>query len=268
MTPFPTSIRQHEKQFVIYKDNLFFYSPYLTKTQTTSVKLSSNNILNHTEILPTNLKKESILYGPYEDISAFQYSPMYIHFENNRPFITITKLVREYEISHWGNLAVEDSFELQHDGAKLKGTFSRFDYQKSYNQAPAHVPVLREYLPSSAQDVYYRDEIGTKNLYILYINNIIGNISTSHLHYTSHYAQLDLIPRYPLFGGWKAGNLFYIYYIIKITQAFYMGYNLPLNEFLFKNSTHYILNVTFAPNMEDIVIDHLIIKVILPEGSK
>ena len=52
----------------------------------------------------------------------------------------------------------------------------------------------------SAHDIYYRDEI--------------GNISTSAVTFTSDAVQLQLVPRYVLFGGWKA--------------AFCTGYNVPL----------------------------------------
>lgn len=60
-------------------------------------------------------------------------------------------------------------------------------------------------LPASARDVYYRDEI--------------GNISTSHLHETEEGVELELRPRFPLFGGWKTN--------------YYIGYNVPSYQYLF-----------------------------------
>lgn len=60
-------------------------------------------------------------------------------------------------------------------------------------------------LPASAQDVYYRDEI--------------GNISTSHLQVLDDSVEVEVKPRFPLFGGWKT------HYII--------GYNLPSYEYLY-----------------------------------
>jgi oligosaccharyltransferase complex subunit alpha (ribophorin I) len=38
---------------------------------------------------------------------------------------------RLIEVSHWGNIAVEESVDIEHSGAKLKGPFSRYDYQRS-----------------------------------------------------------------------------------------------------------------------------------------
>lgn len=53
-----------------------------------------------------------------------------IHYENNSPFLTISNIVRTIEVSHWGNIAVEETINLRHTGAVLKGPFSRYDYQR------------------------------------------------------------------------------------------------------------------------------------------
>ena len=43
-----------------------------------------------------------------------------MHFENNAPFLVATVVERVIEISHWGNIAVEEYVELEHRGAELK----------------------------------------------------------------------------------------------------------------------------------------------------
>lgn len=243
MTPFPASIGQAERQLVRYNDNHFFFTPYQTSSQTTTVKLPSAAIESKTEQAPTTVRGDSIEYGPYEDISAYSVSNMALHFENNKPFVTATSLVKEIEISHWGNVAIEETYELSHDGAKLKGTFSRFDYQRTQPGKSAVVPAFKQILPIGASDVYYRDEI--------------GNISTSHLFETEKGPVMDVIPRYPLFGGWKIG--------------FYLGYNLPSYAYLFRDtsdSSRHVLNVSFSSALEDVAVDQLTVRVILPEGAK
>lgn len=60
-------------------------------------------------------------------------------------------------------------------------------------------------IPASAKDVYYRDEI--------------GNISTSHMRIQDDAVELDLRPRFPLFGGWKT--------------HYKIGYNVPSYEYLY-----------------------------------
>jgi oligosaccharyltransferase complex subunit alpha (ribophorin I) len=54
-----------------------------------------------------------------------------VHYENNTPFLTVSRMTRVIEISHWGNIAVEETYDLVHSGAVLKGPFSRYDYQRS-----------------------------------------------------------------------------------------------------------------------------------------
>ena len=39
-------------------------------------------------------------------------------------------MARVIEVSHWGNIAVEENVDLKHTGAVLKGPFSRYDYQR------------------------------------------------------------------------------------------------------------------------------------------
>merc|ERR1711915_882462 len=57
------------------------------------------------------------------------------------------------------------------------------------------------------------------------------------------------------FGGWQA--------------TFTIGYGLPLQDFLFQASDgRRYLNIAFASSFSDVVIDKLIVKVALPEGSK
>ena len=58
---------------------------------------------------------------------------MKIHYENNSPFMTIKKLDRLVELSHWGNIAIEETIDVLHTGALLKGAFSRYDYQREHN---------------------------------------------------------------------------------------------------------------------------------------
>jgi len=40
-------------------------------------------------------------------------------------------MTRLIEVSHWGNIAVEETYHVVHSGAVLKGSFSRYDYQRS-----------------------------------------------------------------------------------------------------------------------------------------
>lgn len=56
---------------------------------------------------------------------------MILHYENNSPFLTVTELDRLIEVSHWGNIAIEETVDGRHTGALLKGPFSRYEYQRN-----------------------------------------------------------------------------------------------------------------------------------------
>lgn len=60
-----------------------------------------------------------------------QQVELLVHYENNTPFLTVTRMTRVIELSHWGNIAIEETYDLVHSGAVLKGPFSRYDYQRS-----------------------------------------------------------------------------------------------------------------------------------------
>ena len=64
------------------------------------------------------------------------------------------------------------------------------------SQMGAPMPSIREFratLPAAARSMYFRDEI--------------GNISTSHARFGLANTEVELRPRYPLFGGWKVSLL-------------------------------------------------------------
>jgi len=238
LTPFPKQIGQSEKQFVIFSANHHYFSPYKTTTQSTSVNVPTSSIESYTKEKPVSVSESSISYGPYTDTEAYSVNPMRVHFENNSPFISVADLVRVIEVSHWGNIAVEEHYHIKHRGAELKGSFSRYDYQRS----PAHSSVksFKTILPAAAADVYYRDEI--------------GNISTSHMLAQDDSVELEIRPRFPLFGGWQT--------------RYYIGYNVPSYEYLFNSGSNFLLKMRFVDHVfDDFVIDNIKCKVILPEGS-
>jgi len=240
LLPYPTHIVQSEKQLVKFVGNVFFYSPYRTQSLTTVVTCASSAIDYYTKEKPVSSTDKSITYGPHENVDPFKQVELTVHYENNTPFLTVTRMTRLIEVSHWGNIAIEETYDMIHSGAVLKGSFSRYDYQRNQDGISS-VKSFRTMLPVSARDVYYRDEI--------------GNISTSHLHETDDGVELELRPRFPLFGGWKTN--------------YYIGYNVPSYQYLFNQGDQYALVMKFVDHVyDDQIVDELTVKVILPEGSK
>ncbi|KAJ9589559.1 hypothetical protein L9F63_017247 [Diploptera punctata] len=242
LIPYPTHIIQSESQLVKYIGNSYFYSPYFTKVQTTSIVCYSDKFESFTILEPVSVQNNVITYGPYENISPFSIQNLTIHYLNNGHFIVITNLERTIEVSHWGNIAVEEIVELHHTGALLKGSFSRIAYNQILRkpESDSSIPSYITILPASAKDIYYRDEI--------------GNVSSSHVRIFNDRIHLHLKFRFPLYGGWK----------IRYT----VGYNVPSFEYLYSNGYDYSLRMRIMDHVYDfMVVEELVTKVILPEHS-
>lgn len=125
LEPFPVEISQSDSQLVYYRDSAIILSPYPIRKQETVFKMPSNRVESFTRVEPNDRSGTELRYGPYEDRAPYSYSPVLLHFENNNPFAVVEELVREIEISHWGNLQITEHYKLAHTGAKQKDGFSR-----------------------------------------------------------------------------------------------------------------------------------------------
>lgn len=116
IVPFPSEISQSENQLVKFIGNSYIFSPYLSKMQSTTLNLPNSNIESFTRVAPTNSADKTLTYGPYSDILPFSYSKVEVHYENNGPFLTVAELERIIEVSHWGNVAIEEHVHVKHIG--------------------------------------------------------------------------------------------------------------------------------------------------------
>jgi len=235
---FPAAITQKEKQLARYTGNVYMFSPYPVNSQTTILNLASSNIESYTKHEPVSVQDSIIKYGPYNNVASFTASDLVVHAENNNPMLVVANLIRVIEVSMWGNLAIEETVDVKHAGAQLKGSFSRYEYQRE-SSGVSSVKNFKTLLPAAAKDVYYRDDI--------------GNISTSHMKVMEDAVELDLRPRFPLFGGWKT------HYVV--------GYNVPSYEYLYYKGDNHVLNIRFVDHLfDDMLIENAEVRVILPEG--
>ncbi|KAL0033974.1 hypothetical protein WJX79_000313 [Trebouxia sp. C0005] len=240
MTPFPAQASQSDPQRVLLKGSHYVASPYPISKQTTKLRLSSTSMISLKELAPTKRQGRVVTFGPYSDTAPYAFSPFSVHFENNNPFIRVTKLTRELEVSHWGNVYVDEKYYIRNDGAKHKGPWSRLDVQKN----PAGfgrfaLSALTAKLPPQAHTFYFRDEI--------------GNISTSNIRFGPSNVQAEIRPRFPLYGGWKT--------------EFTFGYSLPLSAIVSKVKSGRQLEALFSSPFDNVVVDDLVVKVVLPEGA-
>jgi len=244
LTVFPEKITQSQNQLAVYEGNVFFYSPYKTSDQSTTVELPSATVESYTKTHNAEKSDTTIKYegsDDLENVAPSSSAAMKIHFENNEPFLVVSQLERNIEVSHWGNIAVWEDIHVSHNGAKLKGSFSRYDYQRQQNSGLSSVKSFKTNLPASAVDVYYRDEI--------------GNISTSNLLEQEESVELEIRPRFPLFGGWKT--------------HYNVGYNVPSFNYLFNSGDNFALKMRVVDHiMDNQLVEDMTLKIILPEGCK
>lgn len=69
LLPHPTEIQQSDRQLVRYFGNAYFYSPFKTLSQKTTIQLSSKNVESYTALKPSSQSDSTITYGPYENIA-------------------------------------------------------------------------------------------------------------------------------------------------------------------------------------------------------
>jgi len=97
-------------------------------------------------------------------------------------------------------------------------------------------------LPPRAHDIFFVDTI--------------GNVSTSAFHKDDTRTLLQVLPRYPLFGGWK--------------YTWSQGYNNPLDGNVKYNPKikKYVFQAPIVLSLKHVPIDHFKLTVILPEGAR
>jgi oligosaccharyltransferase complex subunit alpha (ribophorin I) len=241
----PKEIAQLDKQRYVFEgEPLRVDSAYkLTGEESTELVLPRGKVDILEEAPQCTLNGNRILCGAYKTAPSDQEAAVFfrIQYDANFPFPVARFVEREIEISHWGNVAVEEHFDVFNDGAKLKGEFSRLDHQA---HEPQHAfQRLLAVLPQDAYGVYYRDEL--------------GNVTTSNMLKSKNkkVTDLQLKLRFPLYGGWHI--------------EWYHGYNVPLTTFVSKvqgTADRYLLECDLSHPIE-ILAERLLLKIVLPPGA-
>ena len=175
---------------------------------------------------------------------ALAQAELYVHYPDNAAVLVNKEYTSTVEVSHWGaNLNVNEDFEVHHQGAALKGQFSRIDFKLNEwsHGKTSVVKSLVAVLPAGATDVYFKDAI--------------GNVSTSAFRNERKRSILELQPRFPLYGGWR--------------YTWFHGFNVPSKQFLKVDAKtgKYVLQYLFKPSVSDLVTESASLKVVLPEGA-
>ena len=243
LSPLPATIGQNDLQSSMFAVSRVFVSAYETTKQTTAVLIPGKP---HKMIPAEGFSQDgSRLTHSSTNVPRLTNDIVKMHFDHSVPYLKLASASRLIELSHWANnLAVEDHYDLRHQGAQLEKPFSRVDFSRAKYSGMKYpvVESLRFRLPADANNIYYRD--------------VIGNISTSRVMRKINEIEFEVSPRFPLHGGWKT--------------SWFQGYNEPLSSSLKRLGSRYALNVQFFsfPVGADLTADEFQMEVVLPEGAK
>ncbi|CAD8057166.1 unnamed protein product [Paramecium sonneborni] len=239
--PLPKEIGLEDEQLVQFMDSVYFFTPYLVKNQITyyeTPKIISYSLKSATQ------RNQLLEFGPFSDIKPFSTQIHTIHLENNTPMTIFTKASKIVEVSHWGNILIEENYSIENQGAKLKGEFGRVNFNKYNPNVGKHsLKQLSASLPYDSWGVYYKDEIG---------NISTSNAAKGKLNGESQ-ALIQLRPRFAIFGGWRSN--------------FTLGYNLPTKKYLEQDGNNYRLTLNFSFSVKEMVSDKYNFQISLPEGA-
>jgi len=245
LKPYPKYIEQNDDQYVLFSTNVYYLSPYTISKQKTTFKIGDTIKSYSKEPSPVKVEDEDVYYGPYENIAPGTEAIVSLHYKLKDRLIHFEKIDRTIEISHWGHTVnFKEDLIVHHDGSELKNNFNRVAFQKSqfYTETPSSVKDMIFILPPRAHDIFFVDTI--------------GNVSTSAFHKDSTRTLLQVLPRYPLFGGWK--------------YTWSQGYNNPLDGNVKYNpkTRKYIFQAPIVLSLKHVPVDNFKLTVVLPEGAR
>lgn len=79
LEPYPTHVTQNERQLVRYFGNAYFYSPYKTIAQKTTIQLGSKSVESYTTVKPSSQADGTITYGSYENVERKFIQPQMLY---------------------------------------------------------------------------------------------------------------------------------------------------------------------------------------------
>jgi oligosaccharyltransferase complex subunit alpha (ribophorin I) len=119
----PEHVPQDKPQYLRWESSATIRSLYFSEEQSTKIKVPSQHVESYSkgpEPMERNKAGNEFTYGPYKDVEAnAARKPIYLYYEQNIAPITAVDHKRQLEVSHWGGyLAVEEHYNIRHDGAK------------------------------------------------------------------------------------------------------------------------------------------------------
>lgn len=242
----PKAISILDNQSVLFEDSTNSVSFYKTSSQKTIFIFKEQENLDDKKSSLISYNKENsmfdednnLVYILNDSIDELVVLENKIHFIYNHPLYEFTSSEKVIDVSHWGNINIEERFNLLNSGAKHVGEFGRVDFSKG---GKSSLTGLYASLPLRANNLWYRDEI--------------GNVSTSQGERSWDDVVMKLEFRFPILGGWK--NIFYI------------GYSLPSKFHITDNgSGQYKLSLNYGIPFKNVISKGFSLKINLPENAE
>lgn len=114
IVPLYKKLTFEQDQFVSYKGNLLYYSPYETvKSKTIYViDIGEDLVLSHT---PNHYQANSLTFFN-KTLKPYSFEQIEIKFKNNEPFLVVHNLERFIDVSHFGKIYIEDKVTIKNEG--------------------------------------------------------------------------------------------------------------------------------------------------------
>lgn len=217
-------------------------SPYMVQTQGTMYRLEKHRIVYFTEdVVGARQVDEGIRYGVYNNQPPYRFDEIRLLFQYKDPLLILEEASKTVTVSHWGNILVDEHFELVNIGSKVKGEFSRYEYSMRGAGENCLKEITAKY-PWYIQGMYFHD--------------FIGNISTTSAIRNDNGVELSYEPRFPICGGWRTD--------------WNQGYNIPTKYHLKRDvddPTLHTLTIDFLHNYDVLLAENYTIEFILPFGA-
>ena len=184
---------------------------------------------------------EGVRYGPYKNMPPFSFEIIRLLFEYLDPLLILTEATKTVRVSHWGYILVDEYFAVENIGSKLKGEYSRVDFEylrKGDNCLKSISAVYPWYIQS------------------MYFHDYIGNISSTNALREDDRVALKYQPRFPICGGWKTD--------------WNQGYQMPTKYHLtrsLEDENLYTLEFDFLHNYDVLLAENYTVEITLPYGA-
>ncbi|KAK2194515.1 bifunctional Pseudouridine synthase I [Babesia duncani] len=209
-TPANKELLLDEKQFVIMKTSTFILSAYIIESQKTyfvfNYKTNVNVISLHHFANLVKITNGVWGSGPYLKIAPLSFGEAFvIRFMYPRALEFAPKCNKRVNVSNiffCQNVNVSEEYTIINEAAPLKGNYNSENVKQLFNRKSGsirHLLFLEATFPKDAININVKDELGM--IHSVYSVDSLGPVDS--ISENQNIKSFEIIPRYPLLGGWK-----------------------------------------------------------------